>query len=75
MDRGSGVVTAGYQPLIVQVLRWEFYMVCNRLRHADLNGTTSGQEFNEKNQLHALELYVGPGFAHYQSQAAGNGLI
>jgi len=28
-----------------------------------------------KNQPLALQLYNGPGFAHYQSQAAGNELI
>ena len=25
---------------------------------------------NEKNQSSALQLYIAPGFAHYQSQAA-----
>jgi len=40
-----------------------------------LHRTTPVKEFNEKNQLHALELYVGPGFAHYKSQAACNELI
>ena len=63
MDRGSGVVTAGYQPLIVQVLRWEFYMVCNRLRHAGLHRTAPVKEFNEKNQRSEAGLYIPPGFA------------
>jgi len=35
----------------------------------------SGIRNNEKNQRSAAGLYIAPGFAHYQSQAAGNGLI
>jgi len=40
---GSGIrcCNCGISTAIVQVLRWEFYMVCNRLRHTGLHRTTT----------------------------------
>ena len=63
-DLGSEVGSCGASTTLTQVLRLEFYMVCNRLRHTDLRSTQPLVErINEKNQLHAVHLYIGPGFA------------
>ena len=38
-DLGSEVGSCGASTTLTQVLRLEFYMVCNRLRHTDLRST------------------------------------
>jgi len=54
---------------------WSILLVASSRSQCGCEEYGPGIRNNEKNQRSALELYIAPGFAHYQSQAAGNGLI